>query len=172
MRRFVCARCGQEFPINTGVEVEDRVVCERCAYNEMGLSDLAVAALQAGREANHAAGGRVDKAWGSTRFEVDLDVRIARIAIGRESEPEREDTTAEVIAEGGALVQCMMTIEEGETIEFTISNDGDVFRTRAKVMYVSTGEGPDHDGFQRLGLKFLDSPLPSSFIPPGALPLP
>jgi hypothetical protein len=39
-------------------------------------------------------------------------------------------------------------------------------------MYVSMGEGPGLDGVQRLGLKFLDAPLPESFIPQDARPLP
>ena len=56
-----------------------------------------------------------------------------------------------------------------ETIRFFAGND---YETRAEVTYVSTGSGSDRDGIQRLGLKFLDAPLPESLIPEGARPLP
>jgi hypothetical protein len=104
-----------------------------------------------------------------TRYEVNLDVRISRLPNFREPEPQAEKTTAEVIAAGGALVRSMMAIDKGEIVEFAI---GETFKTRSEVMYVSTGEGAGLDGVQRLGLKFLDAPLPESFIPPGARPLP
>jgi hypothetical protein len=107
-----------------------------------------------------------------TRYEVDLDVRIARIPSWREPDPQAEDTTAEVIATGGALVRSMMAVEKGEIIEFSIGNEADTFKTRSQVMYVSAGQGPDLDGIQRLGLKFLDAPLPDAFIPRDARPLP
>jgi hypothetical protein len=107
-----------------------------------------------------------------TRYEVELDVRIARIPSWREPNPQAEDTIAEVIATGGALVRSMMAIERGEIIEFSIGKEGDGFRTRSQVMYVSAGQGPGLDGCQRLGLKFLDAPLPESFIPQDARPLP
>ena len=54
-------------------------------------------------------------------------------------------------------------------IQFGIGDDYD---SRAEVMYISTGQGPGLDGIQRLGLKFLDAPLPESFIPSDAQPLP
>jgi hypothetical protein len=107
-----------------------------------------------------------------TRYEVSLDVRIARLPNFREPEPQTEHTVAEVIAAGGALVRSMMAIDKGEIIEFAIGRDGDAFKTRSEVMYVSTGQGPGLDGVQRLGLKFLDAPLPETFIPSGARPLP
>jgi hypothetical protein len=107
-----------------------------------------------------------------TRYEVSLAVRIARLPNFREPEPQSEDTVAEVIAAGGALVRSMMAIDKGEIIEFAIGKDGDSYKTRSEVMYVSTGDGPGLDGVQRLGLKFLDAPLPESFIPPDAQPLP
>jgi hypothetical protein len=62
-----------------------------------------------------------------------------------------------------------MAVDKGEMIQFAI---GDDYETRAEVMYVSNGRGPGLDGVQRLGLKFLDAPLPESFIPSGAEPLP
>jgi hypothetical protein len=43
--------------------------------------------------------------------------------------------------------------------------------TRAEVMYVSLGSGPGSDGVQRLGLRFLDAPLPETLIPTDARPL-
>ncbi|MCG6921605.1 MAG: PilZ domain-containing protein [Acidobacteria bacterium] len=107
-----------------------------------------------------------------TRYAVSLDVHISRLPNFREPEPQAERTTAEVIAAGGALVRSMMAIDKGEIIEFAIGEDGNAFKTRSEVMYVSMGEGPGPDGVQRLGLKFLDAPLPESFIPPGAEPLP
>lgn len=110
------------------------------------------------------------------RYEVSLTARIARIPTWREPEPQSEDTTTEVIAAGGALVRSVMAVEKGEIIEFSIAGSGNGtgngFRSRSEVMYVSTGQGPGLDGVQRLGLKFLDTPLPEAFIPPGALPLP
>lgn len=110
------------------------------------------------------------------RYEVTLSVRIARVPTFREPEPQTEETTAEVIAAGGALVRSLMAVDKGEIVEFTIPGDGNGraqgFRSRSEVMYVNSGQGPGLDGVQRLGLKFLDTPLPESFIPPGALPLP
>ena len=49
---------------------------------------------------------------------------------------------------------------------------GKDYETRAEVMYVSTGAGEGMDGIQRLGLKFLDAPLPETLIPADARPLP
>ena len=107
-----------------------------------------------------------------TRFEVSLNVRIARLPNFREPQPQAEDTTADVIATSGALVRSLMAVDKGEIIEFAIDAGGSSFKTRSEVMYVSTGAGPGLDGVQRLGLKFLDAPLPESFIPPDARPLP
>jgi hypothetical protein len=45
------------------------------------------------------------------------------------------------------------------------------YETRAEVMYVAAGTGAGMDGVQRLGLKFLDAPLPESLIPADAKPL-
>ena len=62
-----------------------------------------------------------------------------------------------------------MAVEKGETVLFSIGNDYD---THAEVTYVSSGQGQGHDGVQRLGLKFLDAPLPDVLIPSDARPLP
>jgi hypothetical protein len=103
------------------------------------------------------------------RFEVMMPVRLARIATWRDPSAQIEDTVAEVIATGGALVRSRMALDKGEMIRFMAGN---VYETRAEVTYVSSGFGEGMDGIQRLGLKFLDSPLPASLIPAGARPLP
>jgi hypothetical protein len=102
------------------------------------------------------------------RFEVTLPVRLARIATWRDPSTQAEDTLADVIAAGGALVRSRMAIEKGELVRFAI---GEAYDTRAEVMYVSLAAGDDMDGAQRLGLRFLDAPLPESLIPQGARPL-
>jgi hypothetical protein len=102
------------------------------------------------------------------RFEVTMPVRLARIATWRDPSAQVEETIADVIAEGGALVRSRMAVEKGELIRFLL----DAYETRAEVMYVSTGAGAGMDGTQRLGLKFLDAPLPASLIPADAQPLP
>ncbi len=102
------------------------------------------------------------------RFEVELGVRIARIATWRDRSAQEEETLAEVIASGGALVRSRMAVEKGEMIRFLL----DGYETRAEVMYVSSGAGSGMDGIQRLGLKFLDAPLPGALIPADARPLP
>ena len=95
------------------------------------------------------------------RFEAAADVRIRRIPNWRDPSTQSEDTVAEVLATGGALVRSRMAVEKGDIIRFSLAS----YETRAEVMYVSTGSGPDSDGLQRLGLKFLDAPLPTSLIP-------
>ena len=99
------------------------------------------------------------------RFEVSLAVRVERIPSWRDPTPQGEDTIAEVIASGGALVRCRMALEKGESVRFRLGP----FASRAEVMYVSSGVGTD--GIQRLGLKFLDSPLPDALIPADARPI-
>ena len=110
------------------------------------------------------------------RFEVKLAARLARLPTWKEPTPQSEETVAEVIAAGGALVRSNMAVEKGEVIEFSLLGDGNGrgggFNSRSEVMYVSPGQGPGLDGIQRLGLKFLDAPLPTSLIPPDARPLP
>jgi hypothetical protein len=103
------------------------------------------------------------------RFQASLDVQLSRIASWREPASQSEETTTDAIAAGGALVRSRMAVEKGQIIQFAV---GDEYETRAEVTYVSTGEGPGLDGIQRLGLKFLDAPLPESFIPEDAQPLP
>jgi hypothetical protein len=99
------------------------------------------------------------------RYEVQLHVRLSRIATWRDPDAQTEDTVTEALATGGALVQSRMAVERGEILQFSV---GDEYDTRAEIMYVSTGQGPGLDGIQRLGLRFLDAPLPESFIPKDA----
>ena len=102
------------------------------------------------------------------RFEVQLPVRLSRIATWRDRSAQGEETLADVIATGGALVRSRMAVEKGEMIRFAV---GDAYDTRAEVMYVSLGPDAGADGVQRLGLRFLDAPLPQALIPPDARPL-
>ena len=101
------------------------------------------------------------------RFEVKMQVRLGRIPTWRDPSDQVEDTVTDVIAEGGALVRSRMAVEKGEMIRFLVAD----YETRAEVMYVSAGTGAGMDGIQRLGLKFLDAPLPQSLIPADAKPL-
>jgi hypothetical protein len=102
------------------------------------------------------------------RFAVSLPVRLERIPTWRDPSGQTEETTADVIAAGGALVCSSMALEKGEMIRFAL----DGYSTRAEIMYVASGQGTGLDGIQRLGLKFLDAPLPPAFIPEDAQPLP
>jgi hypothetical protein len=103
------------------------------------------------------------------RFECTLPVRLSRLATWRDPSVQVEATLAEVVAEGGALVRSRMAVDKGEMIRFMA---GDAYETRAEVTYVSGGSGAGMDGIQRLGLKFLDAPLPEALIPADARPLP
>lgn len=103
------------------------------------------------------------------RFHASLAVKLSRITSWREPAGQTEETTTEALAAGGALVRSRMAVDKGQIIQFAV---GDEYVTRAEVTYVSTGEGPGQDGVQRLGLKFLDAPLPGSLIPEDAEPLP
>lgn len=102
------------------------------------------------------------------RYEVTMRVRIERIATWRDPSAQTEETVADVIAAGGALVRSLMAVEKGEIIRFFVGKD---YETRAEVTYVAMGSGPGMDGIQRLGLKFLDAPMPESLIPEDARPL-
>lgn len=102
------------------------------------------------------------------RFAVTLAVQLQRIPTWRDPSEQTEDTTTEVIAAGGALVRSRMATEKGELIRFALGD----YSTRAEVMYVSSGQATGMDGVQRLGLKFLDAPMPTALIPEDAPPLP
>jgi len=138
----------------------ERLVLGMAEWRQLGKP----ASLQVFKEAQ----GRVDvgERRQFQRFEVSFAVRIERIPTWRDPSPQGEDTVADVIAVGGALVRSRMALERGEMIRFRLGH----YDTRAEVMYVSSGGGVE--GVQRLGLKFLDAPLPEEFIPEDAQPLP
>jgi hypothetical protein len=140
---------------------------------EMGLAEWRQLGKPGSLEVFHEAQGRVEAGERRQfeRFEVTMPVRIARIATWRDPSAQVEETLAEVIAAGGALVRSRMAVEKGEMIRF-FAGAGSEYETRAEVTYVSTGSGAGMDGIQRLGLKFLDAPLPESLIPADARPLP
>jgi len=100
------------------------------------------------------------------RFAVTLEVRIGRMPTWKSPTTQLEDTVTDVVARGGALVRSRMAVDKGELLTFECEG----FRTRAEVMYVSAPSGPE--AAQRLGLRFLDAPLPDEFVPAGSEPLP
>jgi hypothetical protein len=102
------------------------------------------------------------------RFVVSLPVRLERISSWRSPSTQTEDTTAEAIATGGALVRSRMAVDKGELIRFRLES----YETRAEVTYVSARTDAGASDTLRLGLKFLDAPLPDSLIPADARPLP
>ena len=120
-----------------------------CWASPSGASSASRAASAVFQEAQ----GRVDSGERRQfeRFEVTLPVRISRIATWRDPSAQTEETLAEVIAAGGALVQSRMAIEKGEMIRFAV---GEAYDTRAEVMYVSlarsrarTGSSASASGF-------------------------
>ena len=100
------------------------------------------------------------------RYEATLRIRLSRIPSWRDPSVQSEDTLTDVVAKGGALVRTRMAVEKGDVLKFEIGTD---YETRSEVMYVSTSSP---DGILRLGLRFLDAPLPGNLIPAGAQPLP
>ena len=100
------------------------------------------------------------------RFEASLRVKIGRMPSWKTPNVQVEDTVTEVIALGGALVRSRMMVERGEVLNFEANG----YRTRAEVTYVSAPS--PGEVVQRLGLRFLDAPLPEALIPAGAQPLP
>ncbi len=100
------------------------------------------------------------------RFEVFLRVRLERIPTLEEELIENK--VAKAIGPGGAVVRSWMALDKGEIIRFRLGP----YDTGAGVVYVSSGLAPGADGIQRLGLKFLDAPLPATLIPADARPLP
>jgi hypothetical protein len=135
----------------------------------LGLDEWRQLGKPGSLEAFNEAQGRADSGERRQfqRFEVRLPVRLGRIPTWRDPSDQVEDTLADVIAEGGALVRSRMAVEKGEMVRFLAG----AYETRAEVMYASAGTGAGMDGIQRLGLKFLDAPLPQSLIPADAKPL-
>lgn len=150
-------------PCGNGADTSERLVLGMAEWRQLGKPGSLAAFEEAQRRADNGERRQF------RRYEVTMPVRIARIATWREPSDQAEDTIAEVIAEGGALVRSRMAIEKGEMIRFAID---DRYETRAEVMYVSLAHGTGTDGIQRLGLRFLDAPLPEALIPAGAPPLP
>lgn len=101
------------------------------------------------------------------RFEAALEVRIGRLPNWKTPNPQVEQTVTDVIARGGALVRSRMMVDKGEVLTFETGG----YKSRAEVTYVSA-PAAEGDRMQRLGLRFLDAPLPDTLIPAGAKPLP
>ena len=125
---------------------------ERAEQLVLGLAEWRQLGKPGSLEVFQEAQGRVDNGERRQfeRFEVTMPVRIARIATWRDPSAQVEETLAEVVAAGGALVRSRMAVEKGEMIRFAV---GEAYETRAEVMYVSLGSGAGMDGIQRLGLQ-------------------
>jgi hypothetical protein len=102
------------------------------------------------------------------RFEAALPVRLSRIRTWKNEAPQTEETKTEVIAKGGALVSSAMAVEKGDLLLFELAP---AYKTRAEVIYASFVPTSGGGSLQRLGLRFIDAPLPDEMIPPDAQPL-
>jgi hypothetical protein len=149
-------------PCGNGADSSERLVLGMAEWRQLGKPASLAAFEEAQRRADNGERRQFQ------RFEVTLPVTISRIATWRDPSDQAEETLAEVIAEGGALVRSRMAVEKGELVRFAV---GESYDTRAEVMYVSLGMGAGTDGVQRLGLRFLDAPLPETLIPTDAKPL-
>jgi len=145
-----------------GAEAGEKLILSMDEWRQLGKP----ASVEAYREAEARSSGGERRQF--ERFEVRLPVSIGRLPTWRDTSAQTEETIAEVIAAGGALVCSRMAVEKGETLRFSL----DGYETRAEVMYVSSGQGAGMDGVQRVGLKFLDAPLPARLIPEGARRIP
>jgi len=152
----------QKSPCGNGAEAGERLVLGLAEWRQLGKP----ATLEAFQETQRRTENGERRQF--QRFEVTLPVTLSRIPTWRDPSSQSEDTIAEVVAAGGALVRSRMAVEKGEMVRFAL---GGSYDTRAEVMYVSLGLGAGTDGVQRLGLRFLDVPLPDSLIPEGARPL-
>ncbi len=149
-------------PCGNGSQAGERLVLGITEWRQLGKPGNLEAFAEAQRRADNGERRQFQ------RFEVTLPVKLSRIATWRDPSDQAEETLAEVIAAGGALVRSRMAVEKGELIRFAVD---DRYDTRAEVMYVSLGMGAGADGVQRLGLRFLDAPLPETLIPTDAKPL-
>lgn len=95
------------------------------------------------------------------RYTAAMRVKLSRMPTWRDKTIQAEDTVTEVIARGGALVRSRMAIEEGEILVFEVEPH---FRTRAEVLYLSRASAEDGP-YLRLGVRFLDKPMPEHLIP-------
>jgi PilZ domain len=159
---WVLLEATQKSPCGNGHGADERLVLGLAEWRQLGKPGSLAVFQEAQRRVD--AGERRQ----FQRFEVTMPVQIARIATWRDPSAQTEDTLAEVIAAGGALVRSRMAVEKGEMVRFAV---GEAYDTRAEVMYVSLGSGTGMDGVQRLGLRFLDAPLPETLIPTDARPL-
>jgi hypothetical protein len=153
----------QRSPCSGDSDEHEKLVLTLAEWRQIGKPS----SLEAFKQAQERVEGGERRAF--PRFEVTMLVRIARIPTWRDASEQVEDTVAEVIAIGGALVRSRMALDKGEMVRFSVR---DAYETRAEIMYVAHGAGAGMDGIQRLGLKFLDAPLPESLIPKDAKPLP
>lgn len=101
------------------------------------------------------------------RFHAVLKVRLSRPPDFRSAIPASEETVTEIIATGGALVRTRLAVSTGDTVVFELPPK---YKTRAEVGYVAPAE-EGADRYLRVGLRFLDTPLPDGLIPPGAKPV-
>lgn len=101
------------------------------------------------------------------RYAVALPVKLSRIPTWRDKVIQTEQTSTEVIAQGGSLVRSRMAVEEGEILMFEMDTR---YKTRAQILYMTQGADPQGP-YLRLGVRFLDKLMPEGLIPPGALPL-
>lgn len=157
---WVLLEATQQSPCSRDAAGADRLVLGLAEWRQLGKPG----SLEVFKEAQERADSGDRRQF--QRFEVSLAVHLERIATWRNPSAQVEETTAEVIAAGGALVRSRMAVERGELIRFQLAS----YTTRAEVMYASAASGSDD--VQRLGLKFLDAPLPDSLIPRDARPLP
>jgi hypothetical protein len=153
----------QRSPCAGDSDEQEKLVLSLAEWRQIGKPG----SLEAFKEAQERSEGGERRAF--PRYEVAMLVRLARIPTWRDPAEQVEETVAEVIAIGGALVRSRMALDKGEMIRFAVK---DKYETRAEIMYVAHGAGAGMDGIQRLGLKFLDAPLPESLIPTDAKLLP
>jgi hypothetical protein len=157
---WVLLESTQQSPCSKDATVAERLVLNLVEWRQLGKP----ASLEAFNDAQERADSGDRRQF--QRFEVSVPVRIERIATWRNPSAQVEETTTELIAAGGALVRSRMAVDKGELIRFRLGT----YETRAEVMYASSSS--DGDEGQRLGLKFLDAPLPDALIPADARALP
>ena len=102
------------------------------------------------------------------RYAGSLQVTLSRMPTWRDKAVQREETTTEVIAQGGALVRTRMAVEEGEVLIFEVEPH---YKTKAQVLYITRAATPEGDVYLRIGIRFIDELMPESLIPFDAEPL-
>ena len=99
------------------------------------------------------------------RYAAVMPVTLRRLPTWRDKVTQAEETSTEVIAEGGSLVRTRMAVEEGEILIFELDTR---YKTRAQVLYLTQGLQPPGPPYLRLGVRFLDELMPQEIIPSGA----